>query len=119
MLSSQEEQEERKRLIGVAVPRTPGLSDEQKAKLEAKIDEAKRASTLSDHAQSDLEIPGRLGALGKAQVAGATPAQQWPKLPMESPWSGEQPQPGSERGFGKQLHSWDGGSMSVVQERKR
>jgi|SRR6516165_11504830 len=121
MLSRQEEERERRetllndqRVLGI-VAQERELTEEQKTAIERKIDEAK-ASTLSDHHHNDTG--GRWSAQDKQTVTGATPAQPWPKLPPESPWSGEQPQPGQERSFGKQLHSFDGGAMSVVQEKK-
>jgi hypothetical protein len=44
--------------------------------------EREQASTYHAHAQADLEIPGRFGALGKAQVTGTSEA---PKYPACSP----------------------------------
>jgi hypothetical protein len=88
----------------------PGGIERAKAIAEAK------ASTLSDHHHNDTG--GRWSAQDKQTVTGATPAQAWPKLPMESPWSGEQPGPGTERSFGQQLHSFDV-PLNIVSEKKR
>jgi hypothetical protein len=51
-------------------------------------------------------------------VVGKTGIDPWPKLPPTSPWSGEQPGPGSERSFGVQLHSFDV-PLHSVPEKKR
>jgi hypothetical protein len=110
----QREQAERKHLIGVAVPRTPGLTEEQKAKLEKKIAEAK-ASSLMDRAQSDLEIPGRFNAQSKSQITGATPAQQWPKMPGYWAWADM----GQSPTFGVQLTDFGVSQTSVQTEKKR
>jgi hypothetical protein len=110
MLSKQEEDRERRdpHLIGVHVPRGPGLSDEQKAKIEAKIEEAK-ASTLADHI--DPPLTGRHAQTQTVVGQGKDP---WP--PNPNYWAAADM--GGSRPFGKQLHSFDGGAMTVVQEKK-
>jgi hypothetical protein len=42
---------------------------------------------------------GRFAAIGTPQVIG-TGAPQYPQLPANSPWSGQQPDPGNEPAFG-------------------
>jgi hypothetical protein len=113
MLSKQEEMEERKRLIGVAVPRAPGLTDEQKATLEKKIDEAKRASTYLDH----VEPPAGGRHAQPQTVVGQSGHDPWPVMPEGNPWRGPDPC-GQERSFGQQLTEF-GVSQTSVPERKR
>jgi hypothetical protein len=110
----QREQAERRdsHLIGVSVPRCPGLSDADKAKIERKIEEAKQASTLSDHHHNDTG--GRWSAQDKQTVTGATPAQAWP--PMPEYWAAADM--ATERPFGQQLRSFDV-PLNSVQEKKR
>jgi hypothetical protein len=119
MLSSQEEQADRKevleneRRLGLG-PKGSPLSDAEKAALEKKIDEAKRASTYLAHVEPP--VGGRHAQ--PQTVVGKSGSDPWPKLPASSPWSGEQPGPGAERSFGQQLHSFDV-SQTTVQEKRR
>ena len=82
MLSSQEEQAERRRVLE---------------------DERRLRDTYHARAQTDLETPGRFGALGKPNVVGVGAAQQWPKMPKDNPWAEDIIPP--EPPFGVQLHS--------------
>lgn len=43
------------------------------------------------------------GRFAREQTVVGKSSDPWPKLPASSPWSGAQPSPGAERGFGKQL----------------
>jgi hypothetical protein len=47
-----------------------------------------KGSTYLSRAQTDLETPGRFGALGKPNVVGVGAPQQWPKMPKDNPWAG-------------------------------
>jgi hypothetical protein len=74
----------------LAARRPPELTDRQKDELKRKLAEIekRRASTLHQFAQSELETPGRFAAVNQAQVVGQKPQDPWPKLPSSSPWSG-------------------------------
>jgi hypothetical protein len=116
MLSKQEEDRERletlrndQRVLGI-VAQERELTEEQKAALEKKIDDA---STYMAH--SNEEIPGRFAAQNKAQVTGKSASDGLPK--MQGYWA--EADMGLGPTFGKQLHTFDGGSMTAVQEKKR
>jgi hypothetical protein len=118
MLSKQEEDRERRetlrndKLVLGIVPRRE-LTDEQKAALERKIDEAVR-----EEQGSTSDLSGRYSAVGGAQKVVGKAGDPWPKLPPSSPWSGAQPEPGAEPSFGMQLHSFDV-PINSVQEKRR
>src|SRR6516165_4231652 len=118
MLSRQEEERERRetllndqRVLGI-VAQERELTEEQKAALEKKIEDAKQASTYMQH--TDETIPGRFAAQSKPQITGATPAQQLP--PMPEYWAAADM--GTERPFGQQLRSFDVPLNSVLEKKR-
>jgi hypothetical protein len=97
------------RVLGI-VPQSAQLTDEQKAKLERKIEEAKQSSTLSDHHHPELG-----GRYSKPEVVTcATPTQPWPKTPGYWAWADM----GQSPSFNQQLTEF-GVSQTSVSEKKR
>jgi hypothetical protein len=111
MLEKQIEQEERKALIGVYAPRSPGLTEEQRSALEWKIEEAKRTSTLMDHVEQPP--PGRHAQ--PQTVVGQSGRDPWPKIPGYWAWADMQQSPT----FGQQLTEFGVSQTAVQTERKR
>jgi hypothetical protein len=93
----------------------PGGVEQAKAML--KEAELKRASTLQQFAQAELETSrDRFGvAQGKPTVVGKAPVDPWPTIPGY--WAEADMSPGPT--FGVQLGSFDVPLSSIPQEKKR
>jgi hypothetical protein len=85
MLSSQEEQEERKRVT---------LQDADLRRQQQEQSQRDQSGTFFSHAAAEANVDlGRFGTLGNPTVVGAEPAVKYPQLPSSSPWSGSDPVP--------------------------
>ena len=94
MPTSQEEQEERKRVT---------LQDADLRRQQQQQEQSQRdpTGTFFSHTHADeISGGGRFAAVNPATVVGQDPQIKYPQLPASSPWSGAQPEPGIEPPLG-------------------
>jgi hypothetical protein len=95
---------------------TPGNEDEISQAEKARIIR-ERANVFINHTTGEIEIPGRFGAINRAEIVGQKSQDPWPTMPEGNPWCGPDPC-GQERSFGVQLTEF-GQSQTVVPEKKK